>query len=129
MILLADIRHARNEMEPFQASDDPDNLIVDQMIAISNLQFGPELEIPVETAPGDLRFRLGLRFVDSKRAAASAHWRRTDKPACSPWGESISGIDCRLDENVVLGFEGFYSGLGRRELESYGAGIGLRFEF
>ena len=39
------------------------------------------------------------------------------------------GIDYRLDDSVVLGFESFYSGLGRKEHESYGVGLDLRMEF
>ena len=39
------------------------------------------------------------------------------------------GIDYRLDDGLVLGFDSFYSGLGRRELESSGAGLDLRMEF
>ena len=71
--------------------------------------------------------RTAVRGID----ASGGVWalEETDKPACSPEGESISGIDCRLDDNVVLGFESLYSGLGRRELESCGAGIDQRFVF
>ena len=46
-----------------------------------------------------------------------------------PRGRIDFGIDYRLEDNVVLGFESFYSGLGRRELKSYGAGLDLRLEF
>ena len=49
--------------------------------------------------------------------------------ACVNWGESIIGIDYRLDDSVVLCFESYYSGLGRNDSESYGAGIDLQLEF
>ena len=52
-------------MDPFVASDDPGNLIEGQMIALTKLQIEAELEIPVETARGELRFRPGIRFVAS----------------------------------------------------------------
>lgn len=39
------------------------------------------------------------------------------------------GIDCRLEDGVVLGFEGFHFGIDRKELKSCGAGLDLRVEF
>ena len=44
-------------------------------------------------------------------------------------GQSLRDIDCWLENHVVFGFERFYSGLGREELENYGAGLDLRLEF
>ena len=53
------------------------------------------------------------------------------------YGESVIGVegridfgvDYRLDGSVALEFDGFYSGIGRRDRESYGAGVGLRMDF
>ena len=39
------------------------------------------------------------------------------------------GADYRLENKVVFAFQGFYFDLGRRELESYGAGLDFRMEF
>ena len=39
------------------------------------------------------------------------------------------GVDYSLEDRVSLEFEGFYSGIGRRDRESYGAGVGLRMDF
>ena len=38
-------------------------------------------------------------------------------------------VDCRLEDCVSLGIEGFYSGTGRLEGEVYGVGLNLRMEF
>ena len=65
LIPLADLSHARDEMEPFLAGDDSDALIDGQTIALTNLPIGAELEFPVETARGEVLFRPGLRFVAS----------------------------------------------------------------
>ena len=39
------------------------------------------------------------------------------------------GFDYRLEDNVVLGFDSYYSGFGRTDTESYGAGLDLRVDF
>ena len=39
------------------------------------------------------------------------------------------GIDYRSEDGLFLGFLSFCTGLGRKELESYGAGLKLRMEF
>ena len=129
LIPLADLSHARDGMEPFLASDDPDNLIDGQTIAVSKLQLGAELEIPVETARGDLRFRPGLRFVASDASGGAPTAEENRAKSLRLRGRIDFGIDYRLDDDLVLGFGSFYSGLGRKYLESYGAGLDLRLEF
>ena len=39
------------------------------------------------------------------------------------------GMDYRLEDGLFLGFQSFYPGLGRRELENCGAVMDLRMEF
>ena len=39
------------------------------------------------------------------------------------------GIDCGLEDSVVLCFESFYSVLGRKELANYCTDLDLRLEF
>ena len=129
LIPMADFSHARDVMGSFQEGKDPDELVGGQTIALSKLQLGAELEIPVQTAQGDLRFRPGLRFVVSDASggtwAGEAEW----ETGLRFRGSIDFGIDYRLDDNVVLGFESFYSGLGRSEIERFGAGLDLQLEF
>ena len=127
LIPLADLSHARDEMEPLL--DSGDTPVAGQTIVVTKLQLGAELEIPVEMARGDLRFRPGLRFVASDAAGSAFAGEEGGVSGLRSRGRIDFGIDYRLDDGLVLGFESFYSGLGRRELESYGAGMDLRLEF
>ena len=127
LIPLADLSHARDGMGSFLDGDG--DSIAGQTIVIGKLQVGAELEIPLETARGDLRVRPGLRFVVSDSNGGAFAGEEYGEPGLRSRGRIDFGIDYRLDENVVLGFESFYSGLGRKELESYGAGFDLRVDF
>ena len=77
-----------------------------------------------EAARGDLRFRPGFRFV-----AADDDGGPYGASEVGTEGRIDFGVDCRLEGSVSLEFDGFYSGIGRRDRESYGAGIGLRMDF
>ena len=127
LIPLADLSHARDEMEPFLDGDDKQ--VAGQTIGVSKLQLGAELEIPVETARGDLRFRPGLRFVASDASGEAFAGEENGATGLRLRGRIDFGVDYRLDEDLVLGFGSFYSGLGRKDLESYGAGLDLQLEF
>ena len=127
LVPLADFSHARDEIEPF--ADSGNQQAPGQTISLSKLQVGAELEIPIPTARGDLKFRPGLRFVASD-AVGDAFAREEDRTAGPRSSGRIDfGIDYRLEDSVALGFESFYSGIGREDWESYGAGIDLRLEF
>ena len=127
MIPLADLSHARDEMEPFRDSDD--DQVAGQTIAVSKLQLGAELEIPVETSRGDLRLNPDLRFVASDASGGAFAGEGGDEAGPRARGRIDFGIDYWLDGGLVLGFESYYSGLGRKDLETYGAGLDLRLEF
>ena len=114
--------HAREIAEGFR--DSLDREVEGQRAALTLLQFGATLEFPIESIHGDLTLRPGLRFV------------ATDEDG-GPYGESVFaagaridfGVDYRLEGNVSLEFDGFYSGIGRSDRESYGAGVGLQMDF
>ena len=128
LIPLAELGHVRDEMEPFLDGDG--RQLTGQTISLSKLQIGAELEIPVETARGDLRLRPGLRFVASDASAdAFAGVEGIEATGLRLRGRFDFGVDYSLDDGLVLGFGSFYSGLGRKDLESYGAGLDLRLEF
>ena len=124
---MADISHARNEIEPFQ--DDNGVAVDGQTIAVSKLQLGAEVEIPVETARGDLRLKPGLRFVASDTNGEALANEENGSKGLQLRGWIDFGIDYNLDGDLVLGFGSFYSGLGRKDLETCGAGLNLRLEF
>ena len=127
LIPLADLSHARDIMGPFLDSEG--DSVEGQTISLSKLQIGAELEIPLDTARGDLRFRPGLRFVVSDSTGGAFAGEEDGEAGLRSRGRIDFGIDYRLDGNIVLGFESFYSGFGRKELESYGAGLDLRVDF
>ena len=129
LIPLADFSHARDVMEAFREDGGSDELVDGRTIALSKLQMGAELEIPVDTPRGDLRFRPGLRFVVSDASGGAWALEEDGRVGLRSRGRIDFGIEYRLDDDLVLGFESFYSGLGRKELESYGAGLDLRLEF
>ena len=129
LIPLADISHARDEMGTFTASDDPAEMLDAQTISLSKLQIGAELEIPVATARGDLKFRPGLRYMVSDANSGAWAAEEEGRIGLRSRGRIDFGVDYRLEDGLVLGFESFYSGLGRNELESYGAGLDLRLDF
>ena len=125
MYWTADLSHACDEMEPFLDSEDKQ--VAGQTIVLAMLKIGAELEIPVEMARGDLLLMSGLRFV-APHATEGAFSGQDGNAGARSRSRTDFVIDYRLDGGVVLGFDRFYSGLGRRELVSYGAGIDLRLE-
>ena len=129
LIPLADLSYARDAMGTFAASDDPQEMLEAQTIAIGKLQIGAEMEIPVATARGELRFRPGLRYVVSDANAGVWDHEEEGRIGLRSRGRIDFGIDYRLEDGLFLGFQSFYSGLGRKETESYGAGLDLRMEF
>ena len=90
---------------------------------------GAELEIPFATIRGGMRFRPGLRFVASDASGSVWALEEDGRICLRSRGRIDFGIDYRMEGNVVLGFESFYSGLGRKELENYDAGLVLRLGF
>ena len=88
----------------------------------------------METARGDLKLRPGLRLVvaDASNVGVARNATVGIGEAAEYRGRIDFGIDYRLEDNVVLGFESFYLGNGREKLDetaSYGAGLNLQFEF
>ena len=126
LIPLAGLSHARDKIVPFQDSDGEQ--VAGQTIGVSKLQLGAELEIPVETARGDLRLKPGLRFVASDASGEAFADEESGATGLRFRGRIDFGIDYSLDDELVLGFGSFYSGLGRKDLESYGAGLDLRLD-
>ena len=127
LIPLADLSHALDEMEAFL--DNADEQVAGQTVGVSKLQIGAELEIPVDTARGDLLLKPGLRFVASDASGEAFVGEESGAAGLRFRGRIDFGIDYRLDDDLVLAFGSFYSGLGRKDLESYGAGLDLRLEF
>ena len=136
LIPLADFSHARDEMETFRDGVRNGD---GGTVAVSKLQLGAEFEIPLETAKGNLMLRPGLRLVvsdvDNVAVAPNAQGelRTVDYGEAAEYRGRIDfRIDYRLEDNIVLGFESFYSGNGKSDQEkfgSYGAGLNLQFEF
>ena len=122
MIPSAGLGHAREIGDGFRDSLGMD--VDGQTVAMTRLQLGAELEIPVESAKGDLTLRPGLAIV-----LTDASGERDGEEEPNAGGRFDIGVDYRLDDRVSLGFEGFYSGFGRTESEIYGAGLNLRMEF
>ena len=118
----ADLGHARETSEGFR--DGLGREVEGQRAALTRLRLGATFGIPVEAARGDLTFRPGLRFVATDENGGP--YGVSDFRAV---GRIDFGVDYRLDGSVALEFDGFYSGIGRRDRESYGAGVGLRMDF
>ena len=134
LIPLADFSHARDEMEAFQDADVSAQRAGVRAIAVTKLQLGAEFEIPVETASGDLMLKPGLRLVVSDSTGAGAGENSTSRAdAAAEYRARVDfGVDYRLEDNLVLGFESFYSANGKSgddESSIYGAGVNLQFEF
>ena len=126
LIPLTDLSHASEKMKPFRDSDY--ERVAGQTVAVSKLQFGAELEIPVEMSRGELRLKPGLRFVASDASGEAFVGEESGATGLRFRGRIDFGIDYSLDDDLVLGFGSFYSGLGRKDLVSYGVGILLRLE-
>ena len=134
LIPLADFSHARDEMEAFQDANVSAQRAGVRAIAVTKLQLGAEFEIPVETASGDLMLKPGLRLVVSDSTGAGAGENSTSPAdAAADYRARVDfGVNYRLEDNLVLGFESFYSAhgtSGEDESSIYGAGLNLQFEF
>ena len=129
LIPLAEFSHVRDEMEPFQEESGSEEMVAGQTIALTNLQIGAELEMPIETTRGELKFRPGLRFVISDAKGGAFEDEEERMADARSRGRVDLGIDYRLENDLVIGFEGYYSGLGREEFQSYGAALDLWMEF
>ena len=126
MYPLADLSHARNSAYGFDDSA-PQGEDLDEAVrtSVSKLQLGAEFEIPLDPAWGDMTFRPGVKLVFSDRNGG-----KYGESELTTAGRVDVGIDYRLEDNVALGFQGYYSGTGSdSEFESYGAGLRLRIEF
>lgn len=121
MIPSAGLGHAREIVEGFRDGLGSD--VEGQTVSVTRLQFGTELEIPVESTRGDLTLRPDLAFVLTDASG------RYVKAGTAFGGRIGFGVDYRLEDSVSLGFESFYSGFGRSESEFHGAGLYLRMEF
>ena len=136
LIPLADFSHVRDEMETFEAGVQFGD---GGTVEVSKLQLGAEFEIPVETTKGDLKLKPGLRLVVSNAENVAdvrneqGELRTVDHGTSAEYRGRIDfGIDYRLEDNLVFGFESFYTGSGSGDQEkftSYGAGLNLQFEF
>ena len=118
----ADLGHVRQVAEGFR--DSLGREVEGQTASLTQLQLGTTFELPVDLARGELTFKPGLSFV-----ATDEDGGLYGESSLDTAGRIDLGIDYRLDENVSLEFDGFYSGLGQRDRESYGAGVGLRMDF
>ena len=129
LIPLADFSHARDEMEAFE--DSRGIAGGTRAVAVTKLQLGAEFEIPVDTARGDLKLRPGLRLVVSDSSNIGVVGKATvgTGESAEYRGRIDFGVGYRLDDDLVLGFESFYSGRDQEEFDSYGAGLNLQFEF
>ena len=118
----AELGHVRQITKGFR--DSLGREVDGQTAMLTQLQLGTAFEIPVELAKGDLAFRPGLSFVvtDEDRGLYG-------ESGLEDAGRIDFGVDCQLDGNISLEFDGFYSGLGQRDRESYGAGVDLRMDF
>ena len=131
LIPLADFSHVRDEMETFR---DGNRIGDGGTVVVTKLQLGTEFEIPVETAK-DLKLKPGLRLVvsDVDNVATELNAGRllnVNRGKAAEYRVRIDfGVDYRLDDDLVLGFESFYSGRDMEEFESYGAGLNLKYEF
>ena len=117
-----DLGHARETAEGFR--DGLGREVEGQRASLILLRLGATLEIPVEAAREDLTLRPGLRFV-----ATDEDGGLYGESGLGAVGRIDFGLDYMLDGNVALEFDGFYSGIGRRDRVSYGAGVGLRMDF
>ena len=126
---LADLSHARNAGNGFDETHENPANETDQddavRTAVSKLRLGTKFEIPLDPARGDLIFRPGLKLEFSDRKGVAF-----GKSDITSAGRIELGVDCKLEDNVSLGFQGYYSGVGGgAEYESFGAGLRLRMEF
>ena len=76
------------------------------------LQLGAELEIPVETTRGDLRLKPGLRCVTSDARGSAFAGEENAATGLRLRGRTDFGIDYKLNDDFVLGFDSFCFGLG-----------------
>ena len=134
LIPLADFSHARDEMEAFQDANVSAQRAGVRAVAVTKLQLGAEFEIPVDTADGDLMLKPGLRLVVSDSTGVGDGENSTSPAdAAAEYRARVDfGVDYRLEDNLVLGFESFYSANGKSgddESSIYGAGLNLQFEF
>ena len=123
---LADLSPARNAADGFddaaQRGADLDDAV---RTAVSKLQLGAEFEIPLDPAKGEPTFRPGLKLVFSDRNGG-----KFGNSELSTAGRVDFDIDYYLENNLSLGFQGYYPGTGDgSEFESCGAGFRLRIEF
>ena len=121
MIPSAGLGHAREVGKGFRDGLGSD--VEGQTVSVTRLHLGTGFLIPVESATGALTLRPDLAFVLTD---ANGRYVEAEPEA---GGRIGFGVDYRLEDSVSLGFEGFYSGIGRSESEFYGAGLNLRMEF
>lgn len=121
MIPLADLGHAREEAEIFR---DSVRKVESLSASATRMSLGTSFEIPVETAKGELMIRPGLQFLLTKENGG-----RYGESSSNSAGRIDFGMTYEIEDNVKLELDCFYSGIGRPDRGSFGAGLNLRMKF
>ena len=95
-----------------------------QSTSTTRLQLVTSFEIPVEKAKGVLMIRPGLQFLLTAENGGRREESRRDSA-----GRFDFGMTCDIEDDIEMDLDCFYSGIGRSERGSFGAGFNLRMEF
>ena len=121
LIPYADVRWVEDRAAAF--TDNIDRRVPGQKISTGQLELGSNVEIPIAVGTGAMTLTGGLGLV----------WSNTEGdyiPSDSRGrGRGEIGFSYALDDNLRIGFESFYDGIGASGYESYGLSINAEMRF
>ena len=117
----ADARWIEDRAEAF--TDNGGNRVPGQKVSIGQLELGSNVEIPIAVRTGAMTFTGGLGLV----------WSNTEGDYITSdsggRGRGEIGFSYDLDDNVRIGFESFYDGIGSSRYEGYGLSLSAEMKF
>ena len=121
LIPYADARWVEDRAAAF--TDNINNRVPGQKISIGQLELGSNVEIPIAVDTGAMTLTGGLGLV----------WSNTEGdyiPSDSGGrGRGEIGLSYALDDNLRIGFESFYDGIGSSGYEGYGLSLSAEMKF
>ena len=125
LIPYADIRQIQGEADPFMAVTERGTHIrvSGQTVKTGQLEFGSNIEIPIDVRHGNMLFTAGAGIILSQTKGQYV------QDSSNHRGRIEAGLQYRLDENVFYEFDAFMDGIAASGYRGYGLSLTGEYKF
>ena len=125
LIPYADIRQIQGEADPFMAATERGTHIrvSGQTVKTGQLEFGSNVEIPIDVQRGEMLFTVGAGIILSRTKGQYI------QDSSNHRGRIEAGLQYRLDENVFYEFDAFMDGIAASGYRGYGLSLTGEYKF